>query len=620
MAALSDISDLSRGMELALARQTMGSLAEASGLAEALERIELELQPDAESLRDFQDMLDRKPAWVKQTLLALIEAEHQRSFKNVAAQLRSFQAAIQKLCDWKNKELQGLKTSICQLKDADLRSLELGASDVDADMSTLVLALQRRDFGSVTQLARKIKRRVGAFIDKYNGLLPILERLKHETVELKALFLHGEGEVSKQLRETEDRMEWWWRVFSMIQFAVAGLAGVTAFGGAAMAWHFKGVLAHLANGIAVGKAEMVILKGMVLHNQAVAASASSAANVDTICGILGGLVSGLGFGVTVGPYAGGAVAGSAAALGEAASHASALQAAAALSAAASAQASIVATQASVTAMTTQMVSTGAMVATCTSVTAISSVVLALSFAGRLARDRMKQILGRLWQKELERLGSAKEAFRTMREHVEEIENKFQSMSSGLNELLEAAQLVHDVARELEERAADAEEFGAPEGEVAELDLAREVLLMRGSVQQLGERYNKLLESIHRLQDELGQPPACGAILDAPYVAVAAEQQAELEPPQAEPHQQLAPGPFADGFLLVGVPSEFPMDSACPSLLRTPEDLMLADAPESNPNLDASSSVESLAPPVSPLAPGVMAEIIEVQQGNGLSPA
>merc|ERR1719453_1993131 len=100
--------------------------------------------------------------------------------------------------------MRHLQDMLAQLKDSDLRALEREASNIDCHANEMVRCIQEKDFGSLKQFARVLENSSNRFIDKYNRLSPLLQKLAEQCEELQMLFREGKEKSHQLAKNTAD--------------------------------------------------------------------------------------------------------------------------------------------------------------------------------------------------------------------------------------------------------------------------------------------------------------------------------------------------------------------------------------------------------------------------------
>lgn len=483
-------------------------------LESALKNVQEALNPNDELLLELDNILKNKPEQVRRTIHSLISQELQRSYQNVADQVRSFKAGLEKFVALETSEdMQNLREMVQQLKDSDLRALEREASNIDSFANDMVQCIQERDFGSLKQIARCLENSSNRFIDKYSKLSSLLRQLAEHSEELQKVFCEGKEKSYALAAETADRRDRWFSLFKGIGLATGALSvGVLVASVhtcivtimAMNAAHVKAKLVESAATTAVGKstaaqqaaqaAHVPIWKSL-LQGSAAGAGAGGATFAAASWAHIFAVPAAVGVGAAVATIVSSKdILASKAAYAAASAKASAAAKAAAVTAAA-------ATSASQTAAVTAS-SGAATVAVFQPIAITSGVVVALFLLGCAGRDTLKSVLAKLWKKEIELHLQTADAFKAIEQHICEVAAQLQSTESSNTKLLQALDLVRETAQEMAERAEDAEQVSPPAGLQAERTLERHVAELTALVDTLREQTVLLLPAVIEMQNNL----------------------------------------------------------------------------------------------------------------------
>jgi len=480
----------------------------------ALRDVQKALNPNEELLRELDNILKNKPDQVRRTIHHIISQELQRSYHNVADQVRSFKTGLEKFVALETSEdMRNLRQMLQQLKDSDLRALEREASNIDKLSNDMVRCIQEQDFGSLKQIARCLENSSNRFIDKYSNLSTLLRKLAEHCEELQRFFADGKEKSYSLAKETAERQEKWFSMFGGISVATgvlsAGIlvASVHTCIVTVMAMNAAGVKAKLVQGAATTAsvkakaaqqaaqaAHVPIWKSLLQGSAAGAGAAGGSFALASFAHIFAVPVA-IGVGATVATIVSSKdIITSKAAYTAASTKASAAAKAAALSQAAAASA---AQTAAVTAS-----SGAATIAVFQPMAITSGVVVALFLLGCAGRDKMKTLLATLWKKEIELHLQTAEAFKAIEQHLREVAEQLHSTEEDNTKLLEALELVRETAQEMAERADDAEQVSPPAGPQAERTLQRHVDELTNLVDTLREQTVLLLPAVIEMQSNL----------------------------------------------------------------------------------------------------------------------
>lgn len=483
-------------------------------LENALTNLQEALNPNEELLRELDNILKNKPDQVRRTIHSLIRQELQRSYANVADQILSFKAGLKKFVALETSEnMQNLQQMLEQLKDSDLRALEREASNIDSHANEMIRCIQEKDFGSLKQIARVLENSSNRFIDKYNRLSPLLRNLAEHCEELQTLFREGQEKSHCLAKETANRRDWWFSLFKGIGLTT----GVVSVGVlvvsvhtcivtimAVNAAHVKATAIQTAATAASGKAAAAQQAAQaaqpnfwrsVVEGVGAGATAGGAGFAAASWAHVCGLCAAVGIGATVAIIVSSKdIAASKVAFASASAKAAAAEKAATAACAAAASAS---QSAALTA------STGAATVAVLQPMAITSgVIVALFLLGCAGREKLKSLLGNLWEKEIKLHMQTAEAFRAIEQHISEVAAQFHSTEGKNTKLLQALDLVRETAQEMAERAEDAEQVSPPAGPQAERVLERYVEELSNLVDVLREQTVLLLPAVIELQTHL----------------------------------------------------------------------------------------------------------------------
>lgn len=485
-------------------------------LKSALTNLQEALNPNEELMRELDNILKNKPDQVRRTIHSLINHELQRSYVNVADQIRNFKIGLEKFVALETSEdMRNLRQMLQQLKDSDLRALEREASNIDSHANDMVRCIQERDFGSLQQIARVMENCSDRFIDKYNKLNPLLRKLAENCEELQEFFREGREKSQSLAKETADRQDKYFSLFKGIGLATGALSvGVLVASVhtcivtimAMNAAHVKAKLAQGAANAAAGKASAAqhAAQATQAHHSIwrslrdAGAKGVGAAGV----GFAGASLLHI-FAVPVAVGIGATVASIVAAKDIQAGKAAYATASAKASAAAKTAAVTGAAAASATQTSTVAASTcAATVAVFQPMAITSGVVVALFLLGCAGRRQLKTLLGNLWKKEIELHLQTAEAYKAIEEHMREVAAQLHATEESNAKLLEALDLVRETAQEMAERAEDAEQVSPPAGPQAERMLERYVEELSTLVDAIRERTVLVLPAVIEMQTRL----------------------------------------------------------------------------------------------------------------------
>lgn len=481
-------------------------------LKNALTNLQEVLNPNEDLLRELDNILQNKPDQVRHTIHCLINKELQRSYTNVAGQIRSFKAGLEKFVTFETSEdMQNLRDMLKDLKESDLRALEREASNIDSHANDMVRCIQARDFASLKQITRCLETSSNRFIDKYSKLSALLQKLAAHCEELQQFFRQGKEASNRLAKQTEDRQDYW---SSMLKgFGLT--TGVLSVGLLVASVHTC-IVTMIAMHAAAVKAKMVQSAATAASGKAAAAQqAAQAAGTQIFWkSLLHGTVAGA---AAAGPTFAAAswahLCGACAAIGVGTAVAIIVSAkdvvaskgvysAASAKASVAAKAAALAQAASASATQTAALtaSTGAATVAVFQPMAITSgVVVALFLLGCAGRDKLKALLGNLWKKEIELHLQTAEAFQAIEQHLREVAEQLHSTEASNTKLLEALELVRETAQEMADRAEDAEQISPPAGPVAERTLERHVEELNILVDALREQTVHLLPAVIEMQ-------------------------------------------------------------------------------------------------------------------------
>jgi hypothetical protein len=483
-------------------------------LENALTNLQEALNPNEDLLRELDSILRNKPDQVRHTIHCLINKELQRSYINVAGQIRSFKAGLEKFVTLETSEdMRNLRDMLKEMKDSDLRVLEREASNIDSLANDMVRCIQERDFASLQQIARCLEMSSNRFIDNYSKLSVLLQKLAAHCEDLQHFFQQGKETSHCLAKQAEDRCDYWSSMLKGFGLTTGVLsvgllvASVHTCIVTMMAMHAAAVKAKLVQSAATtasvkaavaqhaAQAAHPSFWKSLLHGTAAGAAAAGpsfmAASWAHLCGLCAAVGVGAAVAIVVSTKD---IVSSKGAYSVASAKASAAAKAATLAQAASASATQTA------ALTA---STGAAtMAVCQPMAITSGVIVALFLLGCAGRDKLKTLLGNLWKKEIELHLQTAEAFQALEQHLREVAEQLRSTEATNTKLLEALELVRETAQEMADRAEDAEQVNLPAGPVAERRLERHVEELNTLVDALREQTINLLPVVIEMQTVL----------------------------------------------------------------------------------------------------------------------
>jgi cytoskeletal protein RodZ len=528
-------------------------------LQNALSNLHEALNPNEELLRELDNILKNKPDQVRRTIHSLIRQELQRSYVNVADQIRTFKAGLEKFVALETSgDMHHVRVMLAELKDSDLRALEREASNIDSHANEMVRCIQEKDFGSLKQIARVLEKSSDRFIDKYNKLSPLLRRLAEQCEEMQTFFGEGKDKSHHLAKETAERRDWWFSLFKGIGLAT----GVLSVGVLVASVHTC-IVTIMAINAAHLKAKVVQTTATAASSKAAAAQqAANSAHPNVWSAVAKGGAAGAGaagasfaaaswahiFAVPTAVGVGAVVAILVSSKDIQASKAA--YAAANVKASTAAKAAVLAQAAAASASQTAAMtaSTGAATVAVLQPMAITAgVVCALFLLGCAGREKLKSLLGRLWKKEMELHMQTAEAFKAIEVHISEVSMQLQATESSNTKLLQALDLVRETAQEMAERAEDAEEVSPPAGPQAERMLERYVDELSALVDTLREQTVLLLPAVIEMQTQLEMGPPKSITGAVPLSNGNDNHGAILGPPSSSP-------PTESGGVIMPLPS------------------------------------------------------------------
>jgi len=480
-------------------------------LEDALTDLQEALNPNEDLLHELDKILENKPNQVRHTIHCLINKELQRSYINVAGQIRSFKAGLEKFVALETSEdMRNLRDMLKELKDSDLRVLEREASNIDSHANDMVRCIQERDFASLKQIAKCLETSSNRFINNYSKLSVLLQKLAANCEELQQFFQQGKKTSHCLAQQTQDRRDFWSSMITgfgvttgvmSVGLLVASvhtcIVTMMAINAAAVKAKLAQSAATTASGTAAAAQHLAqaarpsVLKSLLHGTVAGAAAAGpsfAAASWAHLCGLCAAI--GVGAAVTI------IVSTKDIVTSKGAYSVASAKASAAAKAAAVAQAA----SASTTQMAALTASTGAAtMAVCQPMAISSGVIVALFLLGCAGRDKLKTLLGNLWKKEIELHLQTAEAFQAIEQHLREVAEQLHSTEASNAKLLEALELVRETAQEMADRAEDAEQVSPPAGPVAERRLERHVEELNALVDALREQTVHLLPVVIEME-------------------------------------------------------------------------------------------------------------------------
>mmetsp|Transcript_107534 Transcript_107534/g.213562 ORF Transcript_107534/g.213562 Transcript_107534/m.213562 type:complete len:845 (-) Transcript_107534:128-2662(-) len=508
---------------------------------------------DSELMTRLNEILQRRPEWVRSTIFGFLNNEVQRSYSNVAQQIRIFKECLTDMVKLEeSEEAQRVKRTLRELKDSAIRALERDASNIDADANHMVSCIQNHDFESLKQFARTIEKKAKRFTEKFKDLHELLLKLAEDADKLQTRFKEGKEQSLRLKEETEKRCDDWLLFFKCVSIFV-GVAAAASLGFSVkmlLAASSKAAAASASAESCKAAAADLLSKAAALQTQANALSLHAAAggvsaNTATVAGATSGVAAGVAsfaavgappatlfgsttlgelavsYGVMAAPAAPllvvagiGVVVALAVAGGLGLGAATGLAAASTASASTASTASTCAAQATMfnsqaavmTAKIGPLLATAAQsaatAALCYNIAISTTLILALFVLGYVGRDVLASLLKRLWTAEIAQHEKAADAFKQMEERMQETADWLRSLANCSEKLIEAVEEVQAKAQELQEKADDTEDMYPPEGPEAATSFSEHMGGLSVIVHDLREESLNLMPALQLMKNQV----------------------------------------------------------------------------------------------------------------------
>lgn len=458
----------------------------------ALAGVRNALDPDEELQARLDEVLQTSPDWVRKTILGGVNHDLQRSYEDVAGQMRRFKSSLKSfLAMQSTEESSELRQALRRLRDSDLRSLEKESRAIDNDAHEMVRAIETRDFVSLKGFAKSVERKALRFTDKFNAIEPVLKELITQCHALEDRFRNSKQGSLRLMRESEARRNWWFLLLQSLGLACGIMAAVTLVVSARACRSVRGSVSSINEQVWSAEAATSELMAQIgaISNQTAAltrpglsvTTASMAAGAGLIAsvaagastttagvggaaavlgskalgswalhlGLIGAPASHVGSTLGIGALAGGAAVGAviASATSSKALAASALRGQAATL---TSQATTLTAQA--TSLTAQANAAGATRAFFEAIAIGSGIIVALLVLVCFKRELIKRLLGKLWEEEIQQHFKAAQGYLAMEHYIHAAAEQLPATDECSERLLEAVDSVRETATDMIERA------------------------------------------------------------------------------------------------------------------------------------------------------------------------